>query len=236
MRERVALIDQTSFSKFELVGRGRGAVPAAPGRLQHGPAGRQRHLHPAVQRARRHRVRPHLHPPRARPLLLRDRRRLRQARCALDPEPPAPRRLGAADRRDVGARRHQPVRPQGARGAGGRWRRKMSPTPPSRSPPCARSRSARRRCAPSASAMSASWAGNCTCRPSMPRMSTSCCARRARRTASPMSAIARSIPCAWKRAISTGPATSRRTTRRWRPGSASASTSTRAISSAATSC
>ena len=57
-RERVALFDQTSFAKFLLVGRDaeRGAVLAV--RQRRGEAAGQPDLHPAAERAGRHRVRP----------------------------------------------------------------------------------------------------------------------------------------------------------------------------------
>ncbi len=58
VRERVALIDQTSFAKFEITGPGRARRGAVAVGRRHGQAGRHRHLHAAVQRARRHRVRP----------------------------------------------------------------------------------------------------------------------------------------------------------------------------------
>ncbi len=79
VRERVALIDQTSFSKFEI--EGPGALAAleriAANRIDR-PVG-SLHLYPALQRGRRHRGRPHHHAARGRPLLPRDRQRLRRA-------------------------------------------------------------------------------------------------------------------------------------------------------------
>ena len=48
-----------------------------------------RHLHPAAQPPRRHRVRPHGHPRHARPLPARHRHGVRQPRPRLDPAPPA---------------------------------------------------------------------------------------------------------------------------------------------------
>ncbi len=64
-------------------------------------------------------------------------------------------------------------------------------------------------------------------------MSMTRCGRRAGRMASPMPAIAPSTPAGWRRVTSTGRATSRPTTIPTRPVSASASRSTRATSSAA---
>ena len=66
IRNRVALIDQTSFAKFEIAGDGR-ARRARPHRRQQDPEtpGRRR-LHPALQRQGRHRGRRHDRPLRAR--------------------------------------------------------------------------------------------------------------------------------------------------------------------------
>ena len=68
--------------------RGRPVLAVRQRRRQ---AAGQPHLHPAAQRAGRHRVRPHRRPPRPGPLLPRHRHRLRHPRFRLD-RPPHPRR------------------------------------------------------------------------------------------------------------------------------------------------
>ena len=58
VRERVALIDQTSFAKFEITGPGALDAVQWLSVADMDKADRHRHVHPAVQPARRHRVRP----------------------------------------------------------------------------------------------------------------------------------------------------------------------------------
>ena len=68
-RERAVLIDQSSFSKYEIAGPGAfAALQRLAANDLDKPAGRAG-LHPALQRARRHRGRPHLRPARREPLL-----------------------------------------------------------------------------------------------------------------------------------------------------------------------
>ena len=55
VRERVALIDMTSFSKYEVRGPGRAGVAAEACRQRSRPARRHHRLHAALQRARRNR-------------------------------------------------------------------------------------------------------------------------------------------------------------------------------------
>ena len=78
---------------------------------RHGQVDRHRHLHPAVQRARRHRVRPHDGAHRSRHLVRGHRRRVRRPRHGVDPVAEPDRRQRADPRRHVGARRDQRVRP-----------------------------------------------------------------------------------------------------------------------------
>ena len=80
VRERVALIDMSSFSKFEIAGRGALAAlqRIAANDLDKPPGALD--LHAALQRARRHRGRSDHHAARRGPLLLRHRQRLRRAR------------------------------------------------------------------------------------------------------------------------------------------------------------
>ena len=66
VRERVALIDQSSFSKYEVARPRRVRAAAASRRQRPRPAGRRDRLHAALQRARRHRGRRHDHAARAR--------------------------------------------------------------------------------------------------------------------------------------------------------------------------
>ena len=68
-RERVALFDLSSFTKFEVTGKGAFAGAAADRRQRPGEARRRRGLHAALQRGRRHRGRPHRGSPRFRSLL-----------------------------------------------------------------------------------------------------------------------------------------------------------------------
>ena len=142
------------------------------------------HLHPAVQRAGRHRVRPDDGPHRA------------PTPGTSSPAPPsAPTtwagsgrtaRPTAASRSATSRRRarvDQPVRPARPRRAAGGVRGGRVATPPSATAGHVRSRSGRRRCWRCASATSASSAGSCTSRPSTPPTSTRCCGRPASRTA-----------------------------------------------------
>ena len=124
IRERVAIIDQTSFAKFELSG------PGAAGFLQRiadndmsGPVGSLR-LYAALQPARRDRGRRHAHAPRGGQVLRRHRLGLRRPRHGVDPRAPAGRRYGRAERRDLGLRRPQRRRAPGARRAAGAQRRR----------------------------------------------------------------------------------------------------------------
>ncbi len=75
-RERAVLIDQSSFSEYEISGPGALAALQRTGRQRPRQAAGRAGLHPALQRARRHRGRPHLRPPRREPLLHGDRQRL----------------------------------------------------------------------------------------------------------------------------------------------------------------
>ena len=136
VRERVALIDVSSFSKFEISGPGafRFLQGLAANDLAQA-AGRGR-LHPTVQRARGHRGRLDHHAAGRGPILHRHRQRLRGARRRLDSEPHAERRLGRVPRGDSGQLGDQPLRPglaRGARESRGEPRWAMSATPPSRS-------------------------------------------------------------------------------------------------------
>ena len=72
--DRPDLVQQIRARRQRRAGR-----PPAPRRLQHGQARGQRHLYPALQRARRDRGRPHHHAPGAGPLLHRHRQRLCRA-------------------------------------------------------------------------------------------------------------------------------------------------------------
>ena len=114
-RERAVLIDQSSFSKYEIAGTRRLRGPAAARRQRPRQAAGRARLHAALQRARRHRSRPHLRPARREPLLHGDRQRLRRARHGLDQEAPADRRLGQRAGAHLGARHDQPRRPAVAR-------------------------------------------------------------------------------------------------------------------------
>ena len=234
VRERVALIDRARSRNSRSAGPAPSrSCSASPPTTSTEPAGID-HLHPALQRARRHRGRRHHHAARRRPLLHRHRQRLRRARLRTGSAPPAARRQRARCRRHLGARGDQSVRAAAARGA-----REARPTTTSATRPFPymnareirhRLRAGARRCA---SPMSASWATSCTCRSSTRCTSTSGCGRPASRSASSTSATARSRPCGWRSAISSGAPTSRPTTTPTRPGSASAWRSTRATSSAA---
>ena len=65
VRDGVALIDQTSFAKFEISGPGALAAVQWLSVANMDKSDRHGHVHPAVQRAWRHRVRPHDDPHRA---------------------------------------------------------------------------------------------------------------------------------------------------------------------------
>ena len=105
--------------------------PAAARRQRPRQAGRRAGLHPALQRARRHRGRPHLRPSRREPLLHGDRQRLRRARHRLDQEAPAGRRLGHAARAHLGPRHDQPRRARCRAGSSRRSPTATSATRPS---------------------------------------------------------------------------------------------------------
>ena len=119
VRERVALIDMSSFSKYEVRRPRRIGAAATARRQQPRPAGRHHRLHAAVQRARRHRGRRHDHAPRPRPLLFRHRQRAGRPR-PLDDRAPLARRWQRQDRGPhVGAGGAQRLRAARARCA---WR------------------------------------------------------------------------------------------------------------------
>ena len=168
IRERVALIDQTSFAKFEISGTG--ALAALDRIAANDLSGRARQgrLHPALQRARRHRGRRHHRPCRAGPA-----------------STSSPARASASATR-AGSRAHLPETactmrdvtgayatinicgPAGARRAADGQRRRSLQRGLSLPRARRRSRSAIARVLPCASAMSASWATSSTCRRSMP--------------------------------------------------------------------
>ena len=122
IRNGVGLIDQSSFAKFEITGPGALRCRAVAERGRHGQERRHRHLHPAVQRARRHRVRPDDDPHRARQLVRGDRRGVRRTRHGLDPCELARRRLGRHPRPHQRPSRDQPLRSEEPRRAAGRVR------------------------------------------------------------------------------------------------------------------
>ncbi len=107
---------------------------------------------------------------------------------------------------------------------------RTSPPKPCRSWLAARSTSAW--CAPASPGCRspASSASRSTVRPPCMRPCARRCWSPARISASPRSAITRSIRCGWKRASASGRANSRKATRPARPGSTASSPSTRAIS------
>ena len=96
VRDAVALFDQSSFAKFLVEGSGRlrRAEPGLGGR--DGRARRPDRLHPMVQRAGRHRGRPHRHPPGRDQLPRRHRRRRPDPRPRLAPASTSPPRPAAA--------------------------------------------------------------------------------------------------------------------------------------------
>ena len=105
VRERVALIDMTSFSKYEVRGPGALALLQKLAVNDLDRARRHDRLHAAVQRARRHRGGRDDHAARRRPLLLRHRQRARRAR-PLDDRAPSAR--GRQRRRSSSRRRRRP--------------------------------------------------------------------------------------------------------------------------------
>ncbi len=117
VRERVGLIDQTSFSKFEIEGSGAAAACGSHRRQSHRSPHRKLRLHAALQREGRHRGRPHHHASRPRSLLCRDRQCLRGPRRRMDPPSSPSRRQRGNPRGDVGIRRYQPRWSQGPRRA-----------------------------------------------------------------------------------------------------------------------
>jgi 4-methylaminobutanoate oxidase (formaldehyde-forming) len=84
-RERAVLVDQSSFSKYEITGPAP-SPPCSGSPPTTSTSRRAPRLHAALQRARRHRDRPHLRPARREPLLHGDRQRFRRARHGLDQE------------------------------------------------------------------------------------------------------------------------------------------------------
>ena len=89
---RVALFDESSFSKMEIAGPGRRRVPRGPVRQPRGARGRPDHLHADAQPPRRDRVRLHRGAAGRGPVLDRHRHGVRQPRPRVDPPPPARRR------------------------------------------------------------------------------------------------------------------------------------------------
>ena len=173
MRERVALIDQTSFSKFEIAGRGRARRAAAPRGRRHGQAGRQRHLHAAAATSAA-----------ASSPTSRSRGWPRTASISSPAAPSATHdlhwiRSASAARRQVVIRDVTSARAViNLCGPLARevLQRVAEEDVSNAAFPFATAQqhhaSARRRCWRSASAMSASSAGSCISRPNMPRMST----------------------------------------------------------------
>ena len=128
IREGVALIDMSSFSKFEITGPGalRYLQWLAAGNIDKGEGARR--LHAASQREGRHRGRPHHHAADRRHVLCRDRLGLRHARRRLDQEAHAARRLGVVPGCEQRLRRDQSVRPARARRARRSPAKTMCPT------------------------------------------------------------------------------------------------------------
>ena len=164
-RERVAIFDESSFSKMEIAGPGAAALLE---RLCDNRVARevgQDHLHPDAERARRDRVRLHGGAAGRGALLDRHRHRLRQPRPRVDPPPPAGD--GSVEVQDVTS--PGPASASGAR-APATCSAAHPPGPGERgaSPTCrsARSRSATCRCARCGSPTWASSAGSSTARPS----------------------------------------------------------------------
>ena len=101
-RESVGLFDESSFAKIEVSGAGRRDVPRVDVRQPRGARARQGHLHPAAQRARRGRGRPHGEPARPRDLPAGDRHGLRWPRPRVAASARPRGRVGGAARRHVG--------------------------------------------------------------------------------------------------------------------------------------
>ena len=108
-----------------------------------------------------------------------------------------------------------------ARAAVAVWWTCRSPTRRSRSALGARSRSAMRSRGHTASPMSASWAGSCTCRPTWRGRCSTASWSAASKLACDCAAATRSTAAAWRRPIATSATTSPRPTMFWRPASAS---------------
>ncbi len=116
VRERVALIDMSSFSKYEVRGPGALALLQRLAGQQSRSSGRHDRLHAALQRARRNRSRRDDHAARRRSLLFRHRQRARRAR-PLDDRAASSRRRQRRDRRaHVGQGGGERLRPALARG------------------------------------------------------------------------------------------------------------------------
>ena len=164
-RNAVTVFDQTSFSKYLMVG------PDAEAALQWlctadvGRRGRQGRLHRNAQRARHLRVRRHRDPHRRRRVLHRQQCRHHRARQGPHPAKPARRHPRVAGRRDVGVRRFRRDGPEFARPAVHLDRRPTCPTRRSRSAPASRSRWDMRPCGRPGSPTSANWVGSSTCPP-----------------------------------------------------------------------
>ena len=171
-RTAVTVFDQTSFSKYLMVG------PDAEAALQWlctadvGGRDRQGRLHRDAQRARHLRIRRHRDPHRRRRVLHRQQRRHHRARQGPHPQKPARRRPRIAGRRDVGVRR---VRRDGAEFARpavhSDRRRPVRRRVPVRHQP-GRSRWDMRPCGRRGSPTSANWVGNSTFPPNSRSAST----------------------------------------------------------------
>ena len=232
-RERVGIIDMTSFGKIEVEGPA-AARPARPRvREPDRPAGGKRRLHPVVQQARRDRCRRHRHPARA------DRFRVVTGAGVVDSDlgwlelhrrdgEPVSLREASAELAVIGiwGPRARDVLPGSH--ARRRWRRRTALPGRTRD-----RRPLAPRCSRSGSPTSANWATSSTSRPSGPCRCGMPCGRPVPGTASSRAATACSSRCAWRRATATWAPTSRPATTPTRPGSGSASRSTRATSSAA---
>ena len=178
------------------------------------PVGSDR-LHPDAQPPRRHRVRLHRHAPRRRPVPDRHRHGVRQSRSRLDPE--APRRDDGSVRRpghDLVACLLRALGTEGTRHPraahqGRRLERRL----PVHDGPRDHDR-ARSPCSRCASRTSASSAGSSTARRIRQGALATPSGTRARPTASPRAATARSTHCGSRRATASGRATSPRRRRR----------------------
>ena len=236
-RDTVALFDETSFSKMEVVGPGAATfLDRVCANEIDRPVG-QRHLHPAAATSGRHRVRPHRDPAGRRPLPARDRHRVRATTTSAGSTssrtacPKATRCRGPGRHLGLGV-----LRPLGPGGPGpppapdhGRpWATRRSRT--SRRSRC---RSARCRCSRCGSPTSASSAGSSTARPSTAPRSGTGSGRQGRATAWWPAATGRSTRCGSRRATGCGASTSRPRTTPTRPASASRSGSTSPAASSA---